>query len=105
MGGAFGKDLDKILTSAGVVSFKESWSSRDSHKRRQVEDIKSDDLFANVPGRFHEGLEHFRYNCKVNKPMNMGRKMRRLAEDMDRWDVFSGVKPVLYRVNKYIQSV
>lgn len=102
MGGDFGKDLDKLLTNAGVVSFEDSRSSRDSHKKRQVLDIKafvkeyqSDDLFSNVPGRFHEGLNNFRYKNTVEKPVNMGRKMRRLAEDMDRWDVFAGLKPVL----------
>ena len=68
MGGAFGKDLDRLLTSAGVVTFDDSFSRSDSQKRRQIEDIKefvrdyrSDNLFGNVPGRFHEGLSNFKY--------------------------------------------
>ena len=99
MGGAFGKDLDRLLTSAGVVTFDDSFSRSDSQKRRQIEDIKefvrdyrSDNLFGNVPGRFHEGLSNFRYESKLKKPDRMGRKMRMLAEARDRWDMWAGLK-------------
>ncbi|KAL7397560.1 hypothetical protein ABVT39_023967 [Epinephelus coioides] len=40
MGVLFGKDLDNVLTSVGVVSFGDTWSRRNSLKKRQREDVR-----------------------------------------------------------------
>ena len=99
IGGTFGKDLDKLVTNAGKVSFEETWSSRHSHKKRQVQDIKafvkeyrSDNLFAAVPGRYHAGLKKFRYENTIEEPIKFGRKLRKLSQDMDKWEVFAGLE-------------
>ncbi|KAL7381000.1 hypothetical protein ABVT39_026866 [Epinephelus coioides] len=102
MGEAFGKELDRVLTNAGVASLEQSWSIRDRSKKRQIADIRkfvrefnSDGLFDKVLGRFHDGLEKFSYSTKIKNPKRMGRKMRELALEIDDWDVFAGLKPVV----------
>lgn len=101
MGGAFGKDLDNVLTSVGVVSFGDTWSRRSNVKKRQREDVgrfakeyRSDRLFTCVPGRYHRGLNNLKYNTNIRNPKKMGKKMRQLAQDMDKWDTFCGIQPV-----------
>ena len=102
MGGSFGKDIDKILNHAGVLSFTESSSSRAGFKKRQQEDImafvnqfNADKLFSFVPNRSHVGLEAFQYINKIKQPLKLGKKLRVLSEVLDDWDVFCGLQPVL----------
>ena len=102
MGGSFGKDIDRILTNAGVVSFTDSWSSREGYKKRMkadikafVKDLKDDQLFSYIPERSHVGMENFTYERRIKNPLKMAKKMRALSENLGDWDVFCGLKPVI----------
>ena len=96
MGGAFARELDQVM-SAGVFSLRESWESKNGYKRRQREDVRrfvsefaKDQLFSFIPGRCHRGLENIEHTPTVRDPIKMGKKIRKLAWEIDRWDRYAG---------------
>ena len=92
MGGAFGKELDRLFQLSGHLDFLLPYSR--SHKADHTDDVKQfvtsllpRNLFGYEPGRVHRGLADLDVPrlTSLREPTKLGKKLRQLTDDLDSW--------------------
>ena len=92
MSGPFGKEVDRLLVSAGMSATEVSSAERTRSPDVYKEDVKlfgllygKEKLFEFVPKRKLTTVD-VRHNFDVKTPFKLGSHLRRLAEDRDYWE-------------------
>ena len=90
MSGAFGRELDRLLTEAsigdlvGAKSFPKLGRYKDD-VADFVKEFKRGGLMEYLPGRHHIYFKDFSLQTYVKSPEKLGQKFRKYAENMDMW--------------------
>ncbi|XP_038047575.1 uncharacterized protein LOC119721568 [Patiria miniata] len=90
MSGAFGKQIDRLITDGGLGDLVQGNGSKTRHANKKdvldfVKEFQKDLLFVYHPGRYHRGFEEYAYSTGIKSPDLLGRKLRKTAEVMDMW--------------------
>ena len=88
MGGAFGQQIDRLFTLAGLGQFdtrevraRPNWYHEDI--RTFCDEYQESALLDYLPGRQPEGFETFTFNRHIKQPWKMGQKLKTLSQKMD----------------------
>ena len=97
MSGAFGKHIDRLLTEDGLGDLLQSKSSlKPNIPNRDVLDFvnefKREALFDYHPGHQHRGFKKYTYKASIKAPSLLGRKLHKIAEEMDMWKTITNYR-------------
>ena len=90
MSGAFGKQIDRLITKGGLGDLVQGTSSsRPDTNLKDIADFanefRKDALFTYHPGRYHRGFEEYVHTASIKSPDLLGRKLQQNAQVMDLW--------------------
>ena len=88
MSGPFGKQLDNMFTSAGIVDMRSHPTKKRSNAyladiKRFVQEYQAEALCDYIPGRNHDGFEEYQQTNRIKSPTALGRNLFAKSQHLD----------------------
>ena len=87
MVGALGKKVSKVYETNVASTYVNHRSGADPNYRddihKFVEEYKKDKLCHVIPGRYHRGFENFVFDCVLDNPTNLIKRLGKYSCKMD----------------------
>ena len=90
MGGAFGKEVQRIFRDAMCLG--DEYMAKKNHSARYQRDVvtfvnefSGEALFDYIPPRSHRAFSGFSLTTDIRSPRKLGQHIRALNEDLDFW--------------------